>query len=164
MEEIEYGKTDYIDTIEVEMSQDIAYLAEKYFKQSEFEVSDIEILGYNEDYGYVLKGKHNNETFSVGFSDYFVSINNESKIDPIWVNIIAKKLHCTDLLSKDLYLNEVHELLDLLEENKDSLGVNADDISKLNDCLLSIQLNQFNPKKQVLSETEKLITHLSLDQ
>ena len=39
MEEIEYGKTDYIDTIEVEMSQDIAYLAEKYFKQSEFEVS-----------------------------------------------------------------------------------------------------------------------------
>lgn len=164
MEEIEFGKTEYIEKIGDELSLDITDLAKKYFKQTDFEISDIQFLDYNEDYGFVLKTKHNNEELFVGFSDHFVSIDSDSKIDPIWINIIAKKLNRIDPLSKQEYLNECHELLNLIKENIEDFGVSTEDLTNLNDCLLSIQLNQFNPKKQVLSETEKLITHLSLDQ
>lgn len=163
MEDIKFGGIEYITKINEDSEEKIIELAEKYLKQANCKIFDLKFDEYNEDYGYLLEGVDDNGyDCIIGFSDYFVSLEYESKVDPIWINILSKNLKKTDPMSNQTYLNEVNTLIEVLDENKDELGVDSKDLKLLKDCMLSIEAGSFDPNKQVLSDQEKIITMLSL--
>lgn len=158
MEELEFGKVDFIEKVfELYPEIDINHLAEEYFKQADIDIKEYEEDGIDEDFGYLLHtyNKQSNN-LSIGFSDIFVSTEEISKFDPIWINIIAKKLKAKSYSDYEEYLNHAQNTLDFFNKNKDELEFQTKELKNLQECLFAIDAGVFTPEKQTLTEAEKL--------
>jgi len=157
MEEFEFDKIDFIEKVfELYPNLNINKLAEEYFKQSKLNFDEYQEDGIDKDFGYMLYASNkDSNNLLIAFSNKYVTIENISKFDPIWINIIAKKLKAKSYSDYESYLNDVQTTLNRFVENKDELGFQNKELKNLQESLFAIDAGVFTPEKPTLTEAEK---------